>query len=131
FIKNVYGLESEDEISAQYAGINHFFFITQLMARGRDILADFRKRLGQRGKFSGLYPKKIIDAMGFHSDHELADELFRLTDAMPYLGDRHTSEFVPFAITSAKSLERYKLHRTTIRWRVDRFKLRDRKLREL
>jgi hypothetical protein len=44
----------------------------------------------------------------------VADELFRLTGLLPFLADRHISEFVPQYLTSKTNLRRYRLVRTTI-----------------
>ena len=40
-----------------------------------------------------------------------------MTGLMPYLGDRHTCEFMAPYITSKRTLEKYHLHRTTIDFR--------------
>lgn len=112
-IRKFYRLSGEDEIAVRYAGLNHFFWITAARAGSVDILADFDRRL-RRQSFTDLLKIAHRDAMGFKSHREVATELFRLTGAMPYLGDRHTSEFFPWYITSRDNMARYKLQRTTI-----------------
>jgi alpha-galactosidase len=118
-IKRLYNLESEDQISARYGGINHFFWITDLKAAGVDALTDLTRRVDRPGQsFSTLMREAYEDTAGHASRHrEVATELFRLTGAMPYLGDRHTCEFFACYITSKRNLRKYKLVRTTIEQR--------------
>jgi len=66
--------------------------------------------------------------MGFRSDREVADELFRSTGWIPYIGDRHTSEFFACYITNKKTLRKYKLHRTTIAERKKKLLNREKEL---
>jgi len=113
FLKRFYQLESEDDISVKYAGLNHFFWITAARTAGVDVLADLRERLATQS-FTDLLRESDPDPMGFKSNRELATELFRVTDVMPYLGDRHTCEFFPCYITSAENMEKYKIIRTSI-----------------
>jgi alpha-galactosidase len=129
FIQRYYGLESEDEMAVQYAGINHFFFVKTCRAGGIERIADLRKRIKTQS-LSELLRKKLADPMGFSSDTELATELFRLTAMMPYLGDRHTCEFLPGYITSKKNMRRYKLKQTSAAERKEAFRRRDQLLRQ-
>lgn len=112
-IKRLYKLESEEAISVRYAGLNHFFWITEARAGGVDVLADCARRL-KRQSFTDLLKEAYADQMGFKSRREVATELFRLTGVMPYMGDRHTSEFFPWFITNPKAMADYQLIRTTI-----------------
>ena len=123
FVKRLYGIESEDELSVRYAGLNHFFWVTELSAQGRDLMADMRRRLRTTG-FTELLKEAHRDAMGFESNRELATELFRMTGAMPYFGDRHTCEFFPQYITSKRNMRKYRLVRTTVDERVQSFRCR-------
>lgn len=126
-IKSYYKLESEDEIAVKYAGINHFFWITEAKAGKIDVIADFKKE-AKKKSLTYLKVETELDAMGFGSDREIATELFLLTGALPYLGDRHTSEFFPQYITSKKNIKKYKLRRTSIKHRKDLFNERNRQL---
>jgi alpha-galactosidase len=112
-IKRLYKLKGEEEIAVKYAGLNHFFWITEARAGTVDVLADCAKRLKKQG-FTELLKEAYADQMGFKSKREVATELFHQTGVMPYLGDRHTSEFFPWYITDPKNLAAYKLVRTTI-----------------
>jgi len=143
FLKNLYALEREEDLSIRYAGINHFFWITEARAKGRDLLADLRRRvrtasLTRLGRESpstalrALSPSKgHPDPMGFTSRHELATEWFRMTGFLPYVADRHTCEFSSSYITDRKVMSKYRLVRTTIRERQEAMDRRGRRLREM
>ncbi|MDZ4198937.1 MAG: hypothetical protein U1E27_06585, partial [Kiritimatiellia bacterium] len=92
-----------------------------------DILADLNHKLQDR-TLTDLMRESAPDPMGFKSNRELATELFRLTGIMPYLGDRHTCEFLPGTITSRAAMEKYKLIRTTVGERREAMAERTRKL---
>ena len=130
FLKRFYKLESEDQISVRYAGLNHFFWITEATIPKMDVIADLARRLEKQG-FTDMLRESSPDAMGFHSKRELATELFRMTGVMPYLGDRHTCEFFPQYITSRANMKKYKLIRTTIKERRDRFNQRKNNLEKI
>ncbi len=123
FLKRFYGLESEDDVSVSYAGLNHFFWITQARSRDLDLIANLRDRL-TRQSLTDLLRESSPDPMGFRSNRELATELFRTTGVMPYLGDRHTCEFFPCYITSKANLKHYRLIRTSIEERRQGFAAR-------
>ena len=123
FLKRFYHLESEDDVSVSYAGLNHFFWITQARTRDVDIIADLRDRL-TRQSLTDLLRESSPDPMGFTSNRELATELFRTAGVMPYLGDRHTCEFFPCYITSKANLKKYRLLRTSIEERRQGFAAR-------
>jgi alpha-galactosidase len=127
FFKRFYKLESEDQISVRYAGLNHFFWMTEASTPKMDVTADLERRL-KKQSFTDMLRESSPDAMGFHSNRELATELFRLTGVMPYLGDRHTCEFFPQYITSRTNMKKYKLIRTTIKERRDGFNVRKKNL---
>lgn len=129
FIKEFYKLDREDDIAVKYAGLNHFFWITEARAGRIDVMADLARRL-KTASFTDLLGEALPDEMGFKSNREVATELFRLTGAMPYLGDRHTSECFSWYITSKRSLKKYKIVRTTNDERIRGFKDRQKQLRE-
>lgn len=130
FLKDFYRLESEEDVCIQYGGLNHFFWITEARAGDTDVLADLTRRLRRRS-FTDLLRVAHADAMGFKSNREVATELFRLTGTMPYLGDRHTCEFFPWYISSARKMRKYKLVRTTVAERRAALRERDRRLRRM
>lgn len=118
FIQELYKLDEKD-ISVRYAGLNHFFWITDIHAGGRDLLADLHRKLKRKG-FTDLLRESSPDPMGFKSNRELATQLYRETGVFPYLGDRHTCEFFPAYITKKGTLREYKLIRTSIEERRKR-----------
>src|SRR6185312_954894 len=112
FIKDFYGLQSEDDITVHYGGLNHFFWMTQARAHTTDVIADLASRL-QTQSFTDL-KRPFMDEGEIGGEREVATELFHLTDVLPYLGDRHTCEFFSWYITSLDTMSKYKLVRTTI-----------------
>lgn len=112
FIKDLYGLESEDDIAVHYGGLNHFFWTTQARVHTTDVLSDLAARLKTQS-FTDLM-RPFMDDAGPGSDREVATDLFRLTGVLPYLGDRHTCEFFSWYITSPDNMRKYKLARTSI-----------------
>ncbi|MCC6422958.1 MAG: hypothetical protein IT447_05720 [Phycisphaerales bacterium] len=125
FLKQHYKLKDEGELSINYGGINHFFWADQIHTKSTDVLMDLNRRL-QRQSFSDLLPETTAGRRKFEINHrEVATELHRLTGMMPYLGDRHTSEFFAFYITSRQNLKKYKLARTSIAERRNLFRERD------
>ncbi len=118
FIKRYYKLADENEIAIQYAGLNHFFWATEVFARGKDVMADLDRKINKQGLgFTDLLRDSSPDPMGFKSNREVATELFRLTGVMPYLGDRHTCEFFSWYVTNKKNMEKYKILRTPVKAR--------------
>lgn len=130
FFQQVYRLKSEDDISVKYAGVNHFFWITAAKTGQRDILTDMRRQILERS-ITDIWRDSQADPAGFKSNRELATELFRSTGYMPYLGDRHTCEFLPGYITSLENMKKYRLVRTSIRERAESFRHRTRNLRAM
>lgn len=130
FVKEFYRLASEDELAFKYAGLNHFFWVVEARTAKVDVLADLKRRLKTRS-FTDLIRTLHSDPMGFSSGREVATELFRHTGVMPYLGDRHTSEFFPWYVTSRANLKKYRLVRTTIAERRKGFATRQRQMERL
>jgi alpha-galactosidase/6-phospho-beta-glucosidase family protein len=126
-IQTRYKLKSEKDIDLQYAGLNHFFWITQAKAGNVNVLEDVKRRL-KRKKLKYILPVNAADLMGFSSGREVGDELFRLTGVMPYIGDRHTCEYFPWYITNRATMKKYGLARTTIADRKRLFRLRQSEL---
>lgn len=124
FLKELYQAKSEDEIHLKYAGLNHFFWITEGRVGDINIISDLRKKL-QTKSITDLLKIDHSDPMGFKSGRYVADELFRMTNYLPYLGDRHTCESFPWFITNKKNLSKYKIKRTTISERRKKFKDRE------
>lgn len=120
----------QEEVAMQYAGVNHFFWITGATARGRDVMADLRRQLRTR-TLDEIMRAACEDPMGYHSHREVATELFRLTGAMPYLGDRHTCECFPWYVTSKAVMKQYRLVRTSIEERRKGYASREKNLKAM
>ena len=130
FIKEYYKLEDESRISAKYAGLNHFFWITALKAGDVDVIADLKKKL-ETQSLTDILKEVYEDPMGFRSDREVATELFRMTGVLPYIGDRHVCECFSCYITKKKVMKEYKIKRTSIEQRRKGFRERAEKLQKM
>ncbi len=116
-IKGIYKIADESELSLKYAGLNHFFWITEASQGNIDIIADMKKKLRNK-TLSELLPTDGGDPINFKEGRQLADQLFRMTGIMPYFGDRHTCEFFPDYITSKANLRNHNIARTSIKQRL-------------
>ncbi len=104
---------SREEVAIKFAGLNHFYWITEARAGNIDVIADLKQKL-KRYTFDDL-GAAISKAGGeFHRGCKIATELFRFTGVMPYLGDRHTCEFFPHYITNKSNMKKYDV----ARWNV-------------
>ena len=130
FLVKLYGLRDESELSVSYAGVNHFFWMNRVKARGRDVLPDLLRKVRSRG-FSVLRQEVDPDPPGQVSHRELATALFDETGILPYIGDRHTCEFFSSYITSKPAMRKYRLVRTSIQERREAFRQRARELRAM
>ena len=133
FLKALYRLENESDISVSYAGLNHFYWITELKAKGKNLFTDIKQRVLDSGFTKLLAEVQDIykDPMGHMPVRELATALFRETGFMPYMGDRHTCEFFPCYITSEANMETYRLVRTSMDDRAKKLRARDEELRKM
>ena len=120
FFQQLYKIKDESDLSLRYGGLNHFFWVTAASAKNRDLLADLSRKLKKR-TITELAAGLAADPMGFSSGREIATELFRATGIMPYIGDRHTSEFFNCYLTDRKVIKRYKLAHTTVSERRRKF----------
>jgi len=129
FLKRYAHLEREEDLSVRYAGLNHFFWMTDVRANGRDVLADLRRRVWTTS-LTLLDKNCHPDPMGFTSEHEVATEMMRATGYLPYVGDRHICEFSSCYITDKKVMKRYRLVRTAVRDRQETLVAKRDKLRK-
>ncbi len=113
-IRKLHQLRSEEQIAVKYAGINHFFWITEAKAGSVDVIADLKHRLKSRRLAQVLpIPREDVKSV-FYSPRKVAEELFGLTGVMPYLGDRHTCKIFPCYINDKANMNRYELVHTSI-----------------
>ncbi len=112
-LQRIFGVEERD-LAVTFAGLNHFFWFLDFRVKGQPGYPLLRARLGDAGLAEVAYAG-TTDAMGHHSRHVLASELFRQYGYLPYVADRHICEFLPGVISpTPAALERYQLRRTTI-----------------
>jgi len=118
-LMSIFGLKSEEEIKVRFGGINHFFWIIDLDINGQDGYALLKEKTGGKNSFSDLVRECYTDGAGFHSDKYVTAELFETFGYLPYVGDRHICEFLPYYLTSCiDRLTEYKLKRTFIEERI-------------
>jgi alpha-galactosidase/6-phospho-beta-glucosidase family protein len=96
-IQHLFGLKDWSRISISIAGMNHFTWVVDFKIGKEDGYALLRKKVG-RGSLHEVLPKHSDDDIGFRSHHNLCAELYDMYGYLPYPADRHTSEFVSFAM---------------------------------
>ena len=116
----VFNLKSEDELSAQYGGLNHFFWMFDFTVRGKPGYPMLHRKLKKGLRIDDVIRDAYVDEAGHSSKRRLvASELFEEFGALPYLGDRHIAEFFGRYLTGGlKNLDQYGLVRTTYGKRV-------------
>jgi alpha-galactosidase len=113
----------EKDLAVRFGGVNHFFWFLDFAVKGQPGYPLLRERLAGKTLDEALR-EGSTDEIGFHSYHKLCDELYSEYGYLPYVGDRHTCEFLPGYLTpSPNSLERHKLVRTSVQ---ERYGNRDR-----
>lgn len=116
-LQSIFGVQEKD-ISLRFAGLNHFFWILDFAIKGRPGYPLLRRKLRGR-RLPDLLREAYEDPHGHRSDRYVADELLETYGYLPYLGDRHTSEFFPHYLTPKRSaLRKYALRQTTIEDRL-------------
>ena len=112
-LKNIFNVKSEKEIRLSIAGLNHFFWVLDLMIQGKDGYKMLRKFLKGRS-LADLAKSGDLPGV-LHSKMKVASELFQRYGYLPYFGDRHTSEFFSNYLTpNRRRLTEYGLVRTSI-----------------
>ncbi|MFE5321814.1 hypothetical protein ACFQ88_24260 [Paenibacillus sp. NPDC056579] len=114
-LQDIFGLESEQQLNVRFGGVNHFFWMLDFKVNGHDGYALLREKLGKDKRFVDLINEAHKDEIGFQSNKYLTSELLDTYGYLPYVGDRHTCEFLPNIITgNEKRLTTYQIHRTSI-----------------
>lgn len=111
-IQKIFGLDDWSRISVSIAGMNHFTWVTDFTVDNQDGYPLLRERIGN-GSLRDVIPQETRDEIGFFSSHNLCVEFFDAFGYLPYPADRHTSEFVSFALNGPpgypkKSLQTWK-----------------------
>lgn len=118
-LQDIFGLESESQLTVRFGGVNHFFWMLDFQVNGRDGYALLREKLGPDKRIVDLIDEAHRDEAGFQSNKYWTGELFETFGLLPYFGDRHTCEFFPHLITGSKErLRQYRINRTTVDERV-------------
>lgn len=115
-LMTVFKLKREDQISATYAGINHFFFMFDFTIDGKPGYPMLRRRLRGGKRLDDLLQEAYVDEAGHASPRRLvASELFEEFGYLPYLGDRHMCEFFGRYLAPDRTrLKPYRIVRTFI-----------------
>ena len=98
-IQAIFRLPDWSGISVEIAGMNHFTWVTNFKIHGEDGYGLLREKIG-RGSLRDVMPQSSADELGYHSAHNLCVELYDAFKFLPYPADRHTSEFVSYALTN-------------------------------
>jgi alpha-galactosidase len=129
-IQSIFALPDWGGISVEIAGMNHFTWVTGFKICGEDGYKMLRGKIGG-GSLRDVIPADSKDEIGYYSAHNLCVELYDAFKFLPYPADRHTSEFVSYALTNnpecaAKSdgaglkygvVRRFNIARTTVEQR--------------
>jgi len=97
-IQKIFGLKDWNQISVSLAGMNHFTWVVDFKIDKEPGYPLLRKKVG-KGSLRDVLPQESADDIGFRSRHNLCVVLYDAFGYLPYPGDRHTCEFVSFAIT--------------------------------
>jgi len=99
-IQSIFGLPDWGGISVEIAGMNHFTWVTGFKIHGEDGYKLLREKIGG-GSLRDVIPADSKDELGYYSAHNLCVELYDAFKFLPYPADRHTSEFVSYALTNS------------------------------
>jgi alpha-galactosidase/6-phospho-beta-glucosidase family protein len=114
-LRDIFKLDSEKQLSVRFAGVNHFFWMLDFKVNGQDGYALLKEKLAGGKLIADLINEAHADEIGFSSNKYLTSELYETFGLLPYVGDRHTCEFLPHVLTgSEERLQHYRIHRTTI-----------------
>lgn len=132
-IQKLFALKDWRPISISIAGMNHFTWVVDFKIGRADGYPLLRERIG-KGSIRDLLPKESRDEIDIWTGHELCAEMYEAYGYLPYPGDRHISEFVPYALCG--NPERYRMdsgkasgdHYDTIRYcNIKRTTIEDRR----
>jgi alpha-galactosidase len=117
-LKKIFNCEEKD-ISVNFAGVNHFFWIKDFTIKGKSGYPLLSEKL-QNKSIDQLLKEGETDEAGFHSNHALCDNLLKEFGYLPFVADRHICEFIPGLLSpKASSLKAFKLLRTSIKERKE------------
>ena len=108
-IQKIFGLKDWSTISIAIAGMNHFTWVVDFKIGREDGYPLLRQKIG-KGSLRDVLPAESADEIGIYSGHKLCVEFYDAFGYLPYPADRHTSEFVSFALTGNPPRREAKLH---------------------
>lgn len=104
-IQNLFGLADWSQISVEIAGMNHFTWVTDFRIGRQSGYPLLRQKIGS-GSIRDIAPQGSSDEIGIYSAHNLFAELYDTYGYLPYPADRHTSEFVSYALTGHPAMQK-------------------------
>ncbi len=107
-IQYMFELENWNDISVEIAGMNHFHWITDFSIKGKNGYKLLKEKI-KNGSIADLMPKNDLDENGkvsIYFGSGLMETLYETYGFLPYAGDRHTAEFLPYTLSNFP--ERYK-----------------------
>jgi len=119
-LQKVFNVEEKD-ISIQFGGVNHFFWVTDFRIKAKPGYPMLQKKL-KGTTLDKLLKKAEADEIGFKSYTAFSEELYRQYGYLPLIADRHTCEFLPGCLRP-DVLKKFKIARTSIKERSYRRKV--------
>lgn len=116
-LRQIFGLDREERLKLRFGGVNHFFWLLDYRVDGLDGPGLLAEKLRGGKRFEDLLDESRADEAGFRSNKALTSELYATYGYLPYVGDRHTCEFLPHIVTDRAMLEHYRIARTTVEQR--------------
>ncbi len=113
FLQAIFNVADEHELKLTFGGLNHFFWVLDFTVHGEAGYPLLHKKLRGR-QLTYLIDRLATDAHGWQSRSRLASDLFAQYGYLPYVADRHTSEFFASYMASKDLLDRYGIVRTFI-----------------
>jgi alpha-galactosidase len=108
-LKEYLGLENDQGIVCETSGVNHFFWMTKVTVDGQDVIPLLVDRRDDPNQPTFMADKSPLFV-----------ELWRIYECMPYIGDRHTCEFLSWAVAPTEDrLRAWSLKRTPIQERYE------------
>ena len=98
-IQKIFELPDWSKISVEIAGMNHFTWVTDFKVDNQNGYVLLKQKIGS-GSLRDVMPHGSSDEIGYFSAHNLCVELYDAFGYIPYPADRHTSEFVSYALTN-------------------------------
>jgi galacturan 1,4-alpha-galacturonidase len=130
-LKLIFGLESDDQITAQITGPNHFLWFLDFKIDGADGPSALREILRDRN-LNDVITAAVCDEAGFMSGKHVAGEFFKQYGYLPYVADRHITEFVPGYITENEdNIKHYNLRRTDVEFRKNDYNIRRKNVNDM